>query len=53
MVKNSGGNPPYKYCLNNGAYQSSNKFELPKAGLYEFKIKDAQNFVRYFKKLIQ
>lgn len=40
----AGGNPPYQYSLNGGAYQSSNLFTNLAPGTYTITIKDTDNF---------
>jgi hypothetical protein len=42
-VNTYGGNSPYIYSINNGAYQTSNKFNNLFAGIYVSKVKDASN----------
>lgn len=41
----SGGNSPYQYSINNGAFQTSNTINNLSAGVYLSKVKDAMNIV--------
>jgi len=40
-----GGTPPYQYAINNGPYQSSNKFVNLPIGIYTTKIIDSLNVI--------
>jgi subtilisin-like proprotein convertase family protein len=42
----AGGNPPYQYSLNGGAYQSSSLFTNLAPGTYTITVKDADDFTQ-------
>lgn len=41
----TGGNPPYQYSLNGGAFQSSNVFSGLAAGTYQVEVKDEDGVI--------